>query len=132
MEFRPATGNAGTWTCQRGAYEHGCEFALVAGQNVLPAEIPSAPCRSYTASAPGGQCRYPVKASGKTVYHQGKHTPKNCWYFKENKTNALHTQKLFLLTLFPPITYDTLYFNCLIQPEGIKVLLLHRKREYPL
>ena len=43
-----------------------------------------------------------VKASGKTVYHQGKHTPKNCWYFKETKTNALHTQKLFLLTLSLP------------------------------
>ena len=72
QEFRPATGNAGTWTCQRGAYEHGCEFAPVAGQNILPAEIPNAPYRSYTASAPGGQCRYPVKASGKTVYNQEK------------------------------------------------------------
>jgi len=85
LEFRPATGNAGTWTCQRGAYEHGCEFAPVAGQNVLPAEIPSAPYRSYTASAPGGQCRYPVKASGKTVYHQAKHAAKNNWHFPSHK-----------------------------------------------
>ena len=30
MEFRLASGNAGTGKCQRGAYEHGCEFAPVA------------------------------------------------------------------------------------------------------
>ena len=27
------SGNAGTWKCQRGAYEHGCEFAPIAGIN---------------------------------------------------------------------------------------------------
>ena len=30
LEFRLATGNAGTGMCQRGAFEHGCEFAPVA------------------------------------------------------------------------------------------------------
>ena len=29
MKFRLASGNAGTGKCQRGAYEHGCEFAPV-------------------------------------------------------------------------------------------------------
>ena len=31
LEFRLKTGNTGTGMCQRGAYEHGCEFAPVAG-----------------------------------------------------------------------------------------------------
>lgn len=61
LEFRPATGNAGTWTCQRGAYEHGCEFAPVAGYCDILSEILSAPCRYHTASVPNGQFRYPVK-----------------------------------------------------------------------
>lgn len=33
-------------------------------------EILSAPCRLAVASASGGQCRYPVKAGGKTVYYK--------------------------------------------------------------
>ena len=31
QECRPTTGNAGTGKCQRGAFEHGCEYAPVAG-----------------------------------------------------------------------------------------------------
>ena len=31
MEFRPISGNAGTGMYRRGADEHGCEFAPVAG-----------------------------------------------------------------------------------------------------
>ena len=48
-------------------------------------EILSAPCRLAVASASGGQCRYPVKASGKTVYHQAKHAAKNNWHFPSHK-----------------------------------------------
>ena len=29
LEFHTAIANAGTGTCRRGAYEHGCEFAPV-------------------------------------------------------------------------------------------------------
>ncbi|HCJ76254.1 MAG TPA: hypothetical protein DHV88_07645 [Roseburia sp.] len=47
--------------------KHGCEYAPVAGRNHNLAEILSAPCRFAVASASGGQCRYPVKASRKTV-----------------------------------------------------------------
>ena len=31
LEFCFITGNAGTGKCQRGAFEHGCEYAPVAG-----------------------------------------------------------------------------------------------------
>ena len=40
------TGNADTWMWQRSAYEHGCEFALVAGTNHNNIRILSASCRS--------------------------------------------------------------------------------------
>ena len=73
MEFRLATGNAGTGMYQRGTIEHGCEFVPVARQKKKYAEIPSAPCRHYVASVPGGQRRYSAKATGKTVYKQEKH-----------------------------------------------------------
>ena len=73
MEFRLATGNAGTGMYQRGTFEHGCEFVPVAGKKKRVRKILSAPCSYYVASAPGGQCRYPVKAGGKTVYNQEKH-----------------------------------------------------------
>jgi len=63
LEFRPAPGNAGTGKCQRGAYEHGCEFVPVAGPYKICLEILSAPCSYYVASAPGGQYRHPVKAT---------------------------------------------------------------------
>ncbi|MGH2152936.1 hypothetical protein ACQ1Z6_15660, partial [Enterococcus faecalis] len=37
LEFRRFFGNAGTGTCQRGAIEHGCEFAPVAGKyGIIP------------------------------------------------------------------------------------------------
>ena len=49
--------------CQRGATEHGCEFAPVAGMYDVHAEILSAPCRLYAASAVGGQYSDPVKAT---------------------------------------------------------------------
>ena len=55
LEFRPAPGNAGTGKCQRGTYEHGCEFVPVAGPDKICLEILSAPCSYYVASAPGGQ-----------------------------------------------------------------------------
>ena len=63
LEFRPAPGNAGTGKCQRGAFEHGCEFAPVAGMNNIYNEILSAPCRFYVASVIDGQCSASVKAT---------------------------------------------------------------------
>ena len=63
LEFRLATGNAGTGMCQRGAFEHGCEFAPVAGMDTIYNEILSAPCRFYVASVVDGQCSVPVKAT---------------------------------------------------------------------
>ena len=48
--------------------KHGCEYAPVAGRIRNFIEILSAPCRFAVASASGEQCRYPVKAGGKTVY----------------------------------------------------------------
>ncbi len=62
MEFRLATGNAGTGTYQRGTDEHGCEFVPVARLSRLQIEIPSAPCRTYAASVSSGQYSIPVKA----------------------------------------------------------------------
>ena len=62
-EIRSETGNAGTWKYRRGADEHGCEFAPVAGMYDVHAEILSAPCRLYAASAVGGQYSDPVKAT---------------------------------------------------------------------
>ena len=50
--------------------KHGCEYAPVAGRIRNFIEILSAPCRLAVASASGGQCRYPVKAGGKTVYYK--------------------------------------------------------------
>ena len=57
------SGNAGTGKCQRGAFEHGCEFAPVAGTDTIYNEILSAPCRFYVASVVDGQCSAPVKAT---------------------------------------------------------------------
>ena len=51
LEFRPAPGNAGTGKCQRGTYEHGCEFVPVAGKKKRVRKILSAPCSSYVAFA---------------------------------------------------------------------------------
>ena len=45
LEFRLFFGNAGTGTCQRGATEHGCEFAPVAAKYRLYIEILRVPCR---------------------------------------------------------------------------------------
>ena len=50
MEFQIISGNAGTGMCQRGAYEHGCEFAPVAGLVKKYIEIPSAPYSPYVIS----------------------------------------------------------------------------------
>ena len=69
MEFRPTTGNAGTGKCQRGAFEHGCEFAPVAGTDTIYIEILSAPCRFYVASVVDGQCSAPVKATERCEHH---------------------------------------------------------------
>ena len=49
LEFRLATGNAGTGMCQRGAFEHGCEFAPVAGKNNILIKIFSAAYNFYVA-----------------------------------------------------------------------------------
>jgi len=43
LEFRIATGNAGTGCAGEVQSEHGCEFAPVAGQNTICFEILSAP-----------------------------------------------------------------------------------------
>ncbi len=51
IEFRISLGNAGTGMCQRGATEHGCEFAPVAGTYNTNIEILNAPCSPYVASA---------------------------------------------------------------------------------
>ena len=40
LEFRIASGNGGTGTCRRGADEHGCEFAPVAGSRYAFIEFP--------------------------------------------------------------------------------------------
>ena len=61
-EIRSETGNAGTGMYRRGADEHGCEFAPVAGTDTIYNEILSAPCRFYVASVVDGQCSAPVKA----------------------------------------------------------------------
>ena len=63
MEFRPAPGNAGTGKCQRGTYEHGCEFVPVAGPYKICLEILSAPCSYYVASV----LRRTVPASCQTL-----------------------------------------------------------------
>ena len=63
MEFRLATGNAGTGMYQRGTFEHGREFVPVARRKYNYAEIPCAPCRLYAASVLDGQCSYSVKAT---------------------------------------------------------------------
>jgi len=73
LEFRLATGNAGTGMYQQGTIEHGCEFVPVARRKYNYAEIPCAPCRRYAASVLDGPCSYSAKASGKTVYQQEKH-----------------------------------------------------------
>ncbi|MFQ9138439.1 MAG: hypothetical protein ACLR55_02585 [Roseburia sp.] len=73
MEFRLATGNAGTGMYQRGTFEHGREFVPVARRKYNYAEIPCASCRRYAASGLDGPCSYSVKATGKTVYQHEKH-----------------------------------------------------------
>jgi len=62
----------GTWNFvgKPATLAQGCEYAPVAGRIRNFIEILSAPCRFAVASASGGQCRYPVKAGGKTVYYK--------------------------------------------------------------
>ena len=50
LEFRIATGNAGTGCAGEVQSEHGCEFAPVAGQVKKYIEIPSAPYSPYVIS----------------------------------------------------------------------------------
>ena len=57
LEFRLATGNAGTGMCQRGAFEHGCEFAPVAGKNNILIKILSAAYNFYVAFLFEEPCR---------------------------------------------------------------------------
>ena len=40
MEFRFVSGNAGTWKCRQGAFEHGCEYAPVAGKTGYNPKFP--------------------------------------------------------------------------------------------
>jgi len=35
LAFLLSTGNPGTWMCQEGALEHGCDYAPVAGKTAL-------------------------------------------------------------------------------------------------
>ena len=58
MEFQIISGNAGTGMCQRGAYEHGCEFAPVAGTYSIFIEILSALYCIYVVSAVDEPRRY--------------------------------------------------------------------------
>jgi len=58
LEFQIISGNAGTGMCQRGAYEHGCEFAPVAGTYSIFIEILSALYCIYVVSAVDEPRRY--------------------------------------------------------------------------
>ena len=58
MEFQIISGNAGTGMCQRGAYEHGCEFAPVAGTYFIFIEILSALYCIYVVSVVDEPRRY--------------------------------------------------------------------------
>ena len=51
------TGNAGTWKYRRGADEHGCEFAPVAGKNNILIKIFSAAYNFYVAFLFEEPCR---------------------------------------------------------------------------
>ena len=92
LKFRLASGNAGTGKCQRGAYEHGCEFAPVARLIQLQVEILSAPCRHYSASVLRRTEQLSSQSNGKTVYNQEKHVTKNCRHFISDKIIFLHNR----------------------------------------
>ena len=54
--------------CLRGAFEHGCEYAPVAGQYIYNhAEILSAPSKHHLASVSDGRCSAFDQSNGKTV-----------------------------------------------------------------
>ena len=62
MEFHLATGNVGTGRANEAQPEHGCDFAPVAGIDVMWIEILSAPYRLHEVSVSAGQPLHPVKA----------------------------------------------------------------------
>ena len=70
--------------------KHGCEYAPVAGRIRNFIEILSAPCRLAVASASGGQCRYPVKAGGKTVYYKQNAYLRTIGHFLLQKKTSLN------------------------------------------
>ena len=90
-----ATGNTGTGMCQRGAYEHGCEFAPVAGYCDILSEILSAPCRRYVASAIDGQYSYAVKATERQFTIKQNIHFKNFWHFSTNYFQCPSIFKIF-------------------------------------
>ena len=85
MEFRLVIGNAGTGTCQRGAFEHGCEYAPVAGQYIyiiMPKFL--VPLSSIIwHPSPTDDAVLLVKATERQFPHQEKPVSKNYWHFKE-------------------------------------------------
>ena len=62
MEFQIISGNAGTGMCQRGAYEHGCEFAPVDGVDKIDIEILSALFKHHAVSNFDERCSASVTA----------------------------------------------------------------------
>ena len=93
-------------------------------------EILSAPNKPIHVSAGSEPCNVSVKHWKDCIYRKKENICLRTSAFQRLKQMPSN-KSLSYKNFFPPITYDTLYFNCLIQPEGIKILLLHRKREYP-
>jgi len=81
--------------CQRGATEHGCEFAPVAGTQNFNTEILSAPCRRYVASAIDGQYSYAVKATERQFTIKQNIHFKNFWHFSTNYFQCPSIFKIF-------------------------------------
>ena len=93
-------------------------------------EILSAPNKPIHVSAGSEPCNVSVKHWKDCIYRKKENICLRTSAFQW-ASKCLQTKDFPLKTFSPPITYETLYFNCLIQPEGIKILLLHRQREYP-
>ena len=97
MEFRLATGNAGTGMYQRGTFEHGCEYVPVARRNQNYAEIPSAPFADImwhpllTDSAD-----ILSKQVKRQFIIKKKWTTKNSWHFTSKKIKPTSNTTKFL------------------------------------
>ena len=62
LGISPKSGNAGTGMYRRGAYEHGCEFAPVAGVDKIDIEILSALFKHHAVSNFDERCSASVTA----------------------------------------------------------------------